>query len=207
MRHVFCTAAIIGFFGLVAQAEQIDNPAYVAWAKQKVGTSVTFQSSTTMEMGAATHTSASTMTETLQSVDATAATLKTTHTMQGPAMHGPMGGGPTETTHAVPAKVDKEHQYSFPQQAGMKGTFTTSNETNGADTITVMGKSMATTTHEMDTSMTMDMHGTPMTVTGHIKLWSNADIPGGLVQTEMTQNPMGMKLTTKMTLTDVKPAS
>jgi hypothetical protein len=160
------------------RAEQIDNPAYQAWAKFKPGTSVTYKTSIDMKMPAGAPAMPpgamdSTITQTLKEVrdDAVVVEVKIAGGMM--AMAGRGGSG---TTNIIPAKVDKDQEGLPPNLKGEVKDVKT-----GEDKVDVNGKTYDAKTREMTIITT-----SPQAMESHMKIWSAATVPGGMVKSEMT---------------------
>jgi hypothetical protein len=184
MLSQILVAACVVACGSVAFAEQIDNPAYTAWAKFKPGTSVTTKTETVSKMGGTENKMEMTTTTKLVDLKPDEATIEMTTQMK-------MGGAdmPASTTppQKIPAKIDK------PADAG--GTAPKVDKKEGTDKVEVGGKTYNTKTVETTT----DANGMKTTA----KVWQSDEVPGGMVKMESTTTG-AMESTSKMTLVDVK---
>ncbi len=176
-------------------AEQVDNPAYLNWAKYKPGSSLTLKQSQTMAMmqGMTTET---TITQKLVDVKPDKITVEQTMKVSMTGMPGmPAGAGGTErtTTTTIPAKVEKGQEYAPTEAAGMKIEIKDMKE--GKETVDVKGAKVDTITHEYTAIMTQ----TPTTgpadpsaafmaggMTMKIKAWTSDTVPGGTVKVDQT---------------------
>jgi hypothetical protein len=199
MRYSLRLVAVLAVLGLTsaAFAEQIDNPEYAQWSKYKAGTFVSLRQSTEMPgmadmpgmppgMDMAAMMPQITITTKLTEVKPDALTLEvTTATSQ-------MGQTrETKTTRSVPAKIDKP---TTTPAATQGATAEMKNLKEGKDTVEVKSKKLETVTREYDTTVTQSSaSGAPTAGRGgdapmaaHMKVWTSADVPGGMVKSETT---------------------
>lgn len=170
-RSLMVAVAVCVAFALtgVARAEMVDNPEYTTWAKAKVGTKVTFQ--TSMNMGGMSMTQ--TLVKTLKSVAPEKVTVEETMVMD-------LGGMKQEqkTTREIMPKVDDANAY---MPSDVKGTI----KETGKETIKAGdGKEYECTVYEFT--------GDASTGSVKGKYWRNDTVPGGAVKTTMTVNSQGM---------------
>ncbi len=166
--------------------EMVENPSYKAWASHKVGTTVVTKR--TMDFGG--NANESTTTQKLTAVTPEKVTIETT-------TEGGFGGGGEPVPSDIPAKVAKGQenvmQMGFGGGRGGRGgrggagappAPTIKDMKEGTDKINVAGKEMNAITHEYTTEMggRGGAPGTPF----KIKTWSVAEVPGGIVKSDMT---------------------
>ena len=193
VRCLSIAACVAGLSGAAVRAEQVDNPAYTAWAKFKPGTTVTYSQSMDMAMPAGMPAGMAppqtTLTEKLVEVKPEGVVLEVSSETK---MMGQTHTMPARQQE-VPAKIDKENVGMPPN---VKGEVKDMKE--GTDKVDVNGKSVDATTREMTVVATE-----PQPMTAHIKMWQAEDVPGGTVKvvTEITEP---MKATSTMKLEDVK---
>jgi hypothetical protein len=203
--RILAAAVVVSCFGMGAFGEEVDNPAYVSWAKYKVGTTVTMKQS--MDMPSMPQMkNESTMTEKLLEVKPEAVVVETTSktTMMGQTHE-------STTKMTIKAKVEKGSENVPPQMADQKVEMKDVKE--GKETVEVKGQKMEATTREY----TMTIPASAMggmgrgrgagaagggDTTAHVKVWSSPEVPGGMVKTEQSTEmaQMGtMKITMEVT--------
>lgn len=169
----------------------VDNPAYIAWAKAKVGASITYKMEMAMTMEGLPQPMKNdgTVQQTLKEIkpDSVTVDVVTSMSMNGQALP------PQSRATIIPAKIEKGKEYSSPEVKGEIADMKT-----GKDSIEVSGKKYDTDTREFTMKMTE-----PLAMTSQNKIWTSPDVPGGMVKTETrTTTPMNSTMT--MTLIEVK---
>jgi len=189
MRHSVRFLAAFSILGLAsaAFAQQVDNPAYLTWAKYKPGTTTTLQQSATMAM-MPTMVTTTTITQKLLEVKPDSATVEVTTKT---SMMGQ--NSENKSTNVIPAKVDKGQEYTPQAKPDMKIEIKDMKE--GKETIDVKGAKVDTVTREFTAIMTSTATA-PATnpaaammaggMTSKVKIWTTPDVPGGTVKTETT---------------------
>jgi hypothetical protein len=153
----FVSLAFVVFFAALAsaaRADQIDNPAYKAWSSFKVGSTAVYDQK--MAMGAAMNVNTSS-TSTLKTIADDAITVELSTASPAP------GASPNISTQKIPAKVDS---------ANVKD--------DGTEDIKVGDKTYHCKVMEIKQSVPGRGGTTASDVL--VKIWSNSDIPGGVVQ-------------------------
>jgi len=181
----FCLAAASG----AVRAEQVDNPAYVAWSKHKPGTTVTYKSTTDIKMSGQSISTEATVTQTLKEVKPEGAVVEIT----GKVSTGGQEQAIPARTITVLAKIEKGKE-GLP--AEMKGEV--SDMKIGKDTVEVNGKKYETETREYSMKMTE-----PIAMTSQSKSWTTTDVPGGMLKSE-TKTTTPYESTTTMSLVGVE---
>jgi hypothetical protein len=174
-----------------APAVLVDNPAYVAWAKAKVGASITYKMEMAMTMEGLPQPMKNdgTVQQTLKEIKPESVTVDvvTSMSMNGQALP------PQSRATIIPAKIEKGKEYSSPEVKGEIADMKT-----GKDSVEVGGKKYDTETREFTMKMTE-----PLAMTSQNKIWTSPEVPGGMVKTETrTTTPMNSTMT--MTLIEVK---
>jgi len=169
-------ATCIAAFSAPALAEQVDNPAYTAWAKYKPGTTVSYKTATSIVIPSMPEPrqNESRVTQKLIAVKPDAVTVEVIATM---SMNGQDRSMPARQ-HDIPAKVEKGRE-GLPE-APIGGTAPDVKDvTEGKGTVDVKGKSMDATTREFTIELT-----TPRQMTMKVKMWLIPDVPGGMARSE-----------------------
>lgn len=180
--------------------ELVDNPTYQAWAQYKAGATVTLEGKT--EVVAEPDTPPVTfmsmnITNTLKDVtpDHVVVEVKMSTTMMG--QNTPARARDTK----IPAKIAKSKLELSAFSGGRKDDPKVSDVKEGTDTIEVNGKKLECKTKEMNVEMKQNND----TIKGTAKIWSNAEVPGGLVKNVMTtKDPMVSTMTMNVVSYEVK---
>lgn len=171
--------------GQVARAadEQVENPAYKSWKAQKVGTTVTLESSSAV----AGQTFKTEITQKLVEVTPEAATVEV-------ATKIAIAGAPPQQPQKVkiPAKVDKGQATPGQLPPGVKGEM----KDKGTEKVKVAGKEYTCKVYEF----TGESNG--IKTTG--KSWTSDEIPGGMVKLESTSNVGGNDAKTTMEVKSIE---
>jgi hypothetical protein len=166
----------------------IDNPQYTLWAKQKVGSSLTYA----METQAAGQNITGTVVYKLAEVTPEQVTVEATQTTQI------MGQSRTAPPQKViyKAKIPKSEEPQTKLPRNMKGTI----KDVGEETLEVAGKSIKCKVAEFEGTMQM-----PQNPTMKGKIWRSEEVPGGLVKWEGDmQAPANAKMALTLQSMDLK---
>jgi RNA polymerase sigma factor (sigma-70 family) len=166
----------------LAPAEQVDNPAYAAWAKFKRLSSATYIMDNGAGFGSARGEPQITRTYTLVDVAADAVTLEVLDKVNGKAE--PM----RPAKMMIPAKVEKGAADVPPLDIGHVRKIEVKESKSGTESVDVKSVKTETATREMTVEVTA-LSKNPIKI--KIKTWSASSIPGGLVKME---NQMHMSL-------------
>jgi len=192
LRSVLAVMFVAGLGG-VALAEEVENPIYAAWAKQKVGTTVTYKSVSQSTGTAATEMPVTETTRTLKEVKPNAVVLEVISQMGQ--------GGRTMTVPArtveIPAKIDKEHM-GLPAELFARAQAEVKDVKEGKESLALNGKNYNASTRECTLVTNAGMQ-----MTSHVKVWYSADVPGGFLKSE-TKTEAPRASTTTVTLESVK---
>jgi len=161
----------------------VENPAYAAWAKFKPGTTLTLQQ--TME-GPGIGDYRRTVVQKLVEVKADRIELEVvTESVIAGRQESSKGGG------TVAAKVERGKEYlplnTPPQRVEV------SELKQGADRVQVKEKTLDAVTREFTLTSTLPGRGGAGKMTSQVKIWSSAEVPGGMLKEEMSSNapPVG----------------
>jgi hypothetical protein len=155
----------------LARAEQVANPVYEAWARQKPGASVTMKIKVQLEGQAEVR--ELDQKETLTEVLGPAAIIERTVTR---VIGGTKVEEPGERVK-IPATIDRE-KAGLPMRSLEDMSVTGMKE--GKEQVEVQGRKLETVTREFTVMITKGGKST----TGTIKTWYSADVPGGMVKVE-----------------------
>lgn len=175
--------------------EQVENPAYKAWASHKPGT--TLVTKRTVEFGG--NPNESTVTQKLTAVTPEKVTLE--QTTEGGFGGGAAGGGPQSID--IPAKIAKDQvgvaTMGFGRGggrgnrgggAGAPPAPTVKDMKTGTDKVDVNGKSVEAKTYEYSTELAGRGGAAGMTMKA--KTWYSDSVPGAMVKSEMSgEGPNG----------------
>jgi len=180
--------------------EMVDNPTYQAWAQYKAGTTVTLDSKTEVVAEADAPPMAlmsMNITNTLKDVTPDHVVVEVKMTMSMMGQNRPMPARETK----IPAKIEKSKADFSAFTGSKKDDPKVSDVKDGTDTIEVSGKKLECKTKEMNIEMKQGAD----TMKGTAKIWSNAEVPGGLVKNVMTtKEPMVSTMTMNVTSYEVK---
>lgn len=181
-----------------AEPEMVDNPVYQAWAKHKVGTTVTYKQqvyrgSPTTQSAERTARRMSSMVLTKKLTDLTPEKAVLDRSMQlkigRGMMNQPLGN------ETIPAKIQKGQEGLPPEASPQR--FEVSDQKEGQDQVSVGGKQYEAkwtqyTVHESRNGA----------ASGQIKVWTSPDVPGGLlkIDSEITNAPDEPPISTELTL-------
>ncbi len=179
VRHIAIAFVAFLVTAAAAQAETIDNPRYVSWAKYQPGTKITLQNDM-----------AGTGISTSQHIEQTLAEVTPDKAVVDVVMTVDMGGQKREIKRKqdVAAKVEKGNENLPPEVKG-------SAKETGKETIEVAGKSYECTIVEIE----------GQTERGKVngKVWRTPEIPGGTAKMEMAIDAGGMQVTTTTKVTAI----
>ena len=145
----------------------IDNPQYTLWAKQKVGSTITYAIDTQV----AGQNITGTMMQKLAEITPDQVTIEATQTMQ--VMGQSRTAGPSKMVYKAKIPKSEEPQTKMPRN--MKGTV----KDVGEEDLSVDGKSIHCKVAEFEGTMQA-----PQNPTMKGKIWRSEEVPGGLVKWE-----------------------
>jgi hypothetical protein len=185
-RAAVLAAAWLGAVALAApaaRAEQVDNPAYQSWAKQKVGTTVSHESTSAVAGQEFKTEMAQKLVELTKEKAVIEATTK---------INIPGAPPPQPQKMEIAAKVDAAQAKPGQMPPGMKGEV----KEQGSEKVEVAGKSYTCKVY----TMTGEAQGAKMTG----KTWTSDEVPGQLVKMESTIDTQGQKVKSTMALTKIE---
>jgi hypothetical protein len=181
--------SVVAYLGMfvaaasVARAEQVDNPAYQSWAKQKVGTTVTHENTSAV----AGQEFKSEMVQKLVELTKDKAVVETTMKLNIPGAPAPM---PQKVV--LPAKVDEAEAKPNKMPPGTTGEM----KEQGSEKVQIAGKSYNCKVF----TMVGEASGAKMSG----KTWMSEEVPGRLVKSETTADAQGQKVKSSMALTKIE---
>jgi hypothetical protein len=160
-------AILLASSAIVRAQEMIDNPQYALWAKQKVGSSITYA----VETQVAGQDITGTLVQKLLEVTPDQVTVEATQTVQ--MMGQSRTAQPSKIVYKAKIPKSEEPQTKLPRN--MKGSI----KEVGEEDLDVAGKSIHCKVAEFEGTMQM-----PQNPTMKGKIWRSDQVPGGLVKWE-----------------------